>query len=85
MDVEEANVSSHFRELLSEGRVEFVTFHESFGYEDFVEGLRPGPTQAVPVPGMLQRIADRARCSDAAHVLIIDEINRANFSKVWVN
>ena len=90
MDMGEADVAIRFRQLLSEERVEFVTFHESFGYEDFVEGLRPDPDTSssgalrlVPVPGVLQRIADRARRdADLAHVLVIDEINRANISKV---
>ena len=91
MSMGEADVASRFRQLLSEGRVEFVTFHKSFGYEDFVEGLRPDPDTSnsgtlrlVPLPGVLQRIADRVRRSDADldHVLVIDEINRANISKV---
>ena len=90
MNMGEADVAGRFRQLLSEGRVEFITFHESFGYEDFVEGLRPnseagnsGTLRLVPKPGVLQRIADRARRdADLAHVLVIDEINRANISKV---
>ena len=86
-----AKIADRFRQLRREGRVEFVTFHESYGYEDFIEGLRPdrkaggsGTLRLVPVPGVLRRIAKRARRSEdgSPHVLVIDEINRANISKV---
>ena len=79
-----------YSELVDSGRVEFVTFHQSYGYEEFVEGLRPAPNEGgqagfrlVPTPGVLKRIAERARQDrENAYVLIIDEINRANISKV---
>ena len=90
-ELKDAEIADRYRQLCAEKRVEFVTFHESYGYEDFVEGLRPDPDagssgtlRLTPIPGILQRIAERACNCEAglAHVLVIDEINRANISKV---
>ncbi len=82
-------VRDRYRELSEEGRIEFVTFHQSYGYEEFVEGLRPetgsdAEMSLTPTDGVLKRMAERAReASDGEpYVLVIDEINRANVSKV---
>ena len=88
--IDETGVRKRYQQLVAEGRVEFVTFHESYGYEEFVEGLRPAPNKAgqagfrlKPKAGVLKRIAKRARKDgENAYVLVVDEINRANVSKV---
>ncbi len=79
-----------YRELVGGKRIEFITFHQSYGYEEFVEGLRPAPSEdgegglrLEATPGVLKRIADLAReYQELPYVLVIDEINRANVSKV---
>ena len=81
------DLRARYDELTQKGRVEFVTFHQSFGYEEFVEGLRPAPgTAGIGLKvetGVLRRIAEQARMDRGRpHVLVIDEINRANVSKV---
>ena len=83
---DEAQVRSRYQALVDEERVKFVTFHQSYGYEEFVEGLRPDSDsehlRLIPVDGVLKRIAKDARDSEQPYVLVIDEINRANISKV---
>lgn len=77
-----------YEELRRQGQIRFVTFHQSYGYEEFVEGLRPKPVSGggftlEPHQGVFQQIAKAAESSGEEHVLIIDEINRANISKVF--
>ena len=67
-----------------------VTFHPSYGYEDFVERYRPLPANpdvglAVKLrDGVFKRICDAAREDpDGNYLLLIDEINRANIPRVF--
>jgi 5-methylcytosine-specific restriction enzyme B len=70
-------------------RFEFVTFHQNYSYEDFVEGIRPviGPGGTVTYevrPGVFKRICERAK-ADRSHryAVFIDEINRGNIAKIF--
>ena len=71
-----------------EDRFEFVTFHQSYAYEDFVEGIRPVTDEGVVKyqvrPGALRRICNLARkAPDKRFGLFIDEINRGNVPKIF--
>ena len=77
-----------YRTFVAQERIVFTTFHQSYGYEDFIQGLRPvsaaGGMDFVPVDGVFKRIADTAsEHPQDNYVIIIDEINRANISKVF--
>lgn len=68
-------------------RVTMVQFHPSYAYEDFVEGFRPtlenGSHGFKVRNGPLVDAAEAARRHpDQRHVLVVDEINRGNLSKV---
>lgn len=73
-------------------RYSFVTFHQSYGYEEFVEGLRPilngeaeqGEIRYQIRPGVFKDLCRRARqSSDQRFAMVIDEINRGNISKIF--
>jgi 5-methylcytosine-specific restriction protein B len=56
---------ARYRQLRDEGRIGFVTFHQSYGYEEFVEGLRPevvdGQVSYRVRPGIFRQLCDAAR------------------------
>jgi hypothetical protein len=77
-----------FAERFGPGKAEFVTFHQSYAYEEFVEGLRPtsedGHLKYSVRPGIFRRACSRAEADpNGRYVLVIDEINRANVAKVF--
>ena len=69
------NLMQTYQRLLAAGRIEFVTFHQSMSYEDFVEGRQPmtgsdeddatssAGFRLETVPGIFRRIAKRAETS----------------------
>lgn len=102
-------LTKKYKALSEAGRIRFVTFHQSYGYEEFVEGLKAETTEANQISykvndGIFKSIANAASVSELSpsvdrgdsaplpaqshveqhnHVLVIDEINRGNISKIF--
>lgn len=70
---------------LVEDSIEMIQFHQSYSYEEFVEGLRPQMSGGFDIEkGLFYDISIRARDNPSNnYFLIIDEINRGNLSKVF--
>ncbi len=86
--IERKTVMAKYNDYLQKKQIVFTTFHQSYGYEEFIQGLRPdidGKDMSFrKVDGIFKAIADDALSHpDRNYVIIIDEINRANISKVF--
>lgn len=70
-----ADVLSRYTVYKEKGQVEFITFHQSYSYETFVEGNKAG---------IFKEFCERAsRNSDDNYVFIIDEMNRGDISQIF--
>jgi 5-methylcytosine-specific restriction protein B len=66
-------------------RVEVVQFHQSYSYEDFIQGFRPKEGGGFERrDGVFFRFCDKARRDPGRdYYFLIDEINRGNLSKIF--
>jgi hypothetical protein len=64
--------------------IDMVQFHQSYTYEDFVQGLRPTKDGHFAVKdGVFYRLCRKALANPQQdYFLVIDEINRGNLSKI---
>ena len=83
-----ASLKEDFAKLVTDKRVAFVTFHQSYDYSDFIIGFKPVPSASGMSfevrKGVLMRLAEEAEKNpQLPYLLIIDEINRGNISKIF--
>ena len=69
-------------------RFQLLQFHQSYSYEDFIQGIRPisdpsGQLRYEVRDGIFMRFCEAARQSSEPFVLIIDEINRGNVARIF--
>jgi len=71
-------------------RYEFITFHQAFSYEDFIEGIKPVMDEETDElkyeikDGVFKQICNRAKNDpENKYALFIDEINRGNVANIF--
>ena len=65
-------------------RVQMIQFHQSYSYEDFIEGYRPTESGFTIKKGAFYKFCKKAEEDDENdYFFIIDEINRGNLSKIF--
>lgn len=88
-DIAEEKLLAYKEKFVSYPLIETVTFHPSYTYQDFVEGISVETAEKnqilyKPKDGVFKKICDRAIAnSDYKYVLIIDEINRGDISSIF--
>jgi AAA domain (dynein-related subfamily) len=80
---------------IEQKRFEFVTFHQSFSYEDFIEGIKPEITETETAatsgqicyrvePGIFKKLCRQALANPGKKfAILIDEINRGNVASIF--
>lgn len=59
-DLQDDEIRRRYNMLVEDGRVEFITFHQTYSYEEFIEGLRPETQSASDEQGTETRLGARS-------------------------
>ena len=81
---------NYYKEL---GQIEFTTFHQSYGYEEFIEGIRPvvsddgdngvsGNIQYSIQPGMFKKFCEKADCPISVHARF-EDLGVSENATIW--
>lgn len=78
-------IAYEFMQEERDANIEMVQFHQSYSYEDFIQGLRPTIKGGFDIKeGVFYNFCQRAISHlDKDFFFIIDEINRGNLSKIF--
>lgn len=84
------DVLNRYYEYKAQGRIEFTTFHQSYGYEEFIEGIRPvvvdsddtSSIQYSVQPGMFKKFCERAE-RPASVQTNADDFGIAEDAAIW--
>lgn len=90
---EYAKVLKRYNEYKEQGQIEFTTFHQSYGYEEFIEGIRPavidendetesGNIQYSVQPGIFKKFCEKADCPISVHARF-EDLGIPETATVW--
>lgn len=88
-----AEVLDRYNEYKAQGQIEFTTFHQSYGYEEFIEGIRPGvmdendETESGNVqysvqPGIFKKFCEKADCPISVHARA-EDLGISENATIW--
>ena len=82
-------LQEEFNKLKQSKQIEFITFHQSYSYEEFIEGIKPDVKIKDNIVYKIEKGIFKEICLKANsdpknnYVLVVDEINRGNISKIF--